>query len=740
VSAKKKRVKALMPRPGFVACVVMGLLLFPIGLAAQGAPATETLPDFVQSEMQSVQELLAHAMAEFEGPSQSRSIVLFDGIIEKLEGLKRQDLLPVHGREILAQVYDLQGRAYFNIGLQEKAAQVFRQLIQMQPQYSLKKEQVSPKIVEFFNTVKKALVGYLAVSSTPPGARVTLNGDFLSITDFFPIEVLAGEYTVEISREGYKNETRTVSIAPRAVETIEVDLVRIAASGFFVTQPPGVEIWIDGALRATTGGTLHPTLHEQFIERGFDVNRTSARTEVANISLGTHGVEFRKRCFELIKTSIDVPEPKDYDIEPVRLEESLAALRLTSEPPGARVYLDGESRGVTPIYLEGLCSGDHHLEVKHAAGKFIQEIALARNEVLTLDCPIRPSLAFVGIVVKSPAAERFRSEAEQRLVRWLSNVHSLNVVRSPRERVDEVLKMGGMTVEDLLPDSGVDPERVRKVTERLAAMLEVQGFLIAALEEQQILRSIFLNLLAAGSSVADTRQVSLADTSASESIISALDYTARWSRTWTGLITVDTLRESGLPILRVVPGSPAARAGIRPGEKVISVGGKSPTTSVELLKLIAEQSPQTRLSLGIEYGDANRLVELTLETTPVEVPLNDPKLLYNRLMLDLRQDMDGQPGTESAAYALLNLGLCAMHFGDLAAAHDLFLRATTALPERPGLGRGTAFYYLGMALERLDYAKEAAGAYDSAARIDGATIFDNDGPLVKDVIPQKAEM
>jgi tetratricopeptide (TPR) repeat protein len=722
---------------GFFALTLIGLPLLAGLLSAQPASISDTaLPDSVQTEMRSVQELLAHATAEFEGPSQSRSIVLFDRIIEKLENLRRQEQLPLQGEEILAQVYDLQGRAYFNIGLREKTAQVFRQLIQMKPQYALSKDQVSPKIVAFFNSVKKELVGYLAVSSKPPGARVTLNGEFLSITDFFPIEVLAGEYSLEISREGYQAESRSVSIAPRETETVEATLVRTAASGFFVTQPPGVEIWIDGVLRATTGGSLHPSAHEELVARGFDPAHTSARTEVVNIALGSHTIEFRKRCYEAVRTSIDVLEAKDYDIEPVRLQESLASLRVISDPPGARIILDGEPRGVTPAYLEGLCSGSHNLEVRHAAGKFVQEIILARNEELILDCPIRPSLAFLGVLAEDFAAERFLTEAETRIWKILAEVRSLNIVRPSRERVNQILGSEGLTLADLLPRAGGDPERVRKASERIAAELDVQGFLIAALSEQQILRDVSLSLLAAGSSLADTRDTPLVDTDSNKAIVGDLDHPVNLSRTWSGLITIDTKRQRGLPVLRVGQGGPAERAGLRAGEVVISADGRSLSSTRELLDLVAAKRPGSTLRLVVEQSGASRVVELKLETTPLEVTLNDPRILYNRLMLDLRQDLDGRPGTESAAFAHLNLGLCALHFGDLVAAHEHFLKAARELPSRPGLGRGAAFYRLGVVLERIGYPKEALESYRAASAVEGATLIDNDGPLVKDVAPE----
>jgi hypothetical protein len=92
-------------------------------------------------------------------------------------------------------------------------------------------------------------------------------------------------------------------------------------------------------------------------------------------------------------------------------------------------------------------------------------------------------------------------------------------------------------------------------------------------------------------------------------------------------------------------------------------------------------------------------LELALGETPQEIPLNDPTLLYNKIMMDLRQQADGYPGTEASAFAQLNLALCAMHFGDYAAAHDYLMKAKNILPQRPGLSQGTALYYLGLSRE-----------------------------------------
>jgi hypothetical protein len=721
MSARWRGRRGRLLAPVLAACCI----LWPVA----GAFAAES-PE-AQSQLQEVQDLLARATAEFNGPQQSRSIVLFEQIAAKLENLRTMGVLPPHGREILVQAYELEGRAYYNIGLQEKAAQAFRALVQVQPTYTLTRSRVSPKIVDFFGAIKKTLVGYVAVSSKPAGARVSLNGEFLSLTDFFPLEVLAGEYRVEIARDGYQSEVRTLSIAPQATETLEVTLTRVLASCFFVTQPTQVEIWVDGVHGATTTGTPAPELAEQLRAKGLDPGQASGRVEFPNLTLGSHTVEFRKRCFETVRSTIEVPEPRDYDIEPVRLEESLGALRLTSDPPGARVYLDGDVKGVTPLQLDGVCSGAHRLEVKHAAGKFMQDVNLGRNEEMAIDCPIRPSLAFLGVVADSASGEKVMADIEERIVQNLSGISSLNILKPSRDHVDRILDAEQVRRRALVPGAGTDPDVLRRVTERLAKELEVQGFLTAYLPEERLQRTATLHLLAAGNTVTDPTDVVLSETASFVAFARAIDKPIKLFSPWIGLITVDTRIFSGVPVLRVVAESPAAQAGIQPGEIVISADGTPITKSSDLAELLAARKPKDRLALHLKQASgATRLVEITVGETPQEVPSNDPQLLYNKVMMDLRQKVEGYPGSAAAAFARLNLALCSMHFGDFVAAHEHLVKARAELPQRPGLSQGSAIYYLAVVLERLGYRKEATDTYAAAAALADATVGDNDGPSV----------
>ncbi len=84
---------------------------------------------------------------------------------------------------------------------------------------------------------------------------------------------------------------------------------------------------------------------------------------------------------------------------------------------------------------------------------------------MLLDCPIRPSLAFLGVVADSPAGERVVAEAEEKLLQGLARIETLNFIQAPRETVDRVLDAEKTTRRSLA--GGGDADQVRKVTEKL---------------------------------------------------------------------------------------------------------------------------------------------------------------------------------------------------------------------------------------------------------------------------------
>ena len=76
------------------------------------------------------------------------------------------------------------------------------------------------------------------------------------------------------------------------------------------------------------------------------------------------------------------------------------------------------------------------------------------------------------------------------------------------------------------------------------------------------------------------------------------------------------------PILvTALPGnSPAAAAGLRAGDRIVSINGQSVSNWAEAEKVIGKADPSGKFSLEVENGGTRRAVEIPNQTKPVEQP------------------------------------------------------------------------------------------------------------------------
>ena len=686
------------------------------------------------ADLAALRATLDQAVSEFEGPQQGQSLLRFEEIIGRLETERRQGTLTEPGATLLVSAYEYRARVQFNLGNTEKAGDSFRALIALRPQHNLDAASISPKVIDFFKGVKARIIGFVTVQSMPQGATVALNGKALSVTDFFPLEVVAGDYTLDITRNGYRQETRPVTVAAGETLSLQFDLVRTSATGFVITEPTDVEILIDGVRKGSTTGVLDPALAAIAAARGLDPAKSSSRLEIPDLPSGSHTIEFRRPCYETLKLGLDVPEPQDYDIPPIKLEPSIGTIALTSDPPGGQIFIDGESQGVAPKTLRSVCAGLRRVEVRHAAGRFVQDVDLKARATVELAAQIRPTLAFLGVVADGPSGERSLASMESRLARVASTtIKAMNFLKADGALVERTLSAERLKLADLLPPGKPDPALVRRVFERLAAALEVQGFLVGRIPEEQLSRSASLHVYAAGSVVPDSASVVIEDDSSYARFFAAFEKKVPLRAPWSGLVTVDTLLHEGPVVLRVVPGSPADKAAFVKGHVITAAGGRPVTRTEELLAAMAAAGTTKPLSLTANAAGGPKTVDLLLEDAPREISFLGAGVLANKISMDLRQTIEGYPGSANAAFARLNLGLIALGLHDYSGAHDAFIKAKNELPTGPGLSRGTAAFYAGVALEHLGYSKEALDEYTQASQDAGATLLSQDGPKVQDI-------
>jgi hypothetical protein len=120
------------------------------------------------------------------------------------------------------------------------------------------------------------------------------------------------------------------------------------------TQPSGAELLIDGVSRGTTPATLALAagLHRITLRRG-----TAERTLPVTLSAGADVAHY-----------LDLGSS-----EPVPARNG--KLSIVTDPPGARVQLDGEPRGTSPLLLD-VAPAEHKVSVTSEAGSAERTVAV----------------------------------------------------------------------------------------------------------------------------------------------------------------------------------------------------------------------------------------------------------------------------------------------------------------------------------------------------------------------------
>jgi hypothetical protein len=488
-----------------------------------------------------------------------------------------------------------------------------------------------------------------------------------------------------------------------------------------------VEVVVDGSVVGVTSGTLPPDLRS-FMPPDLDPARLSAPFELSSLPLGQHEIELRLECYEAVRFTFKAEEPRDYTAQIVKLNDSVGRVSVVSIPTDARVYLDGELKGNTPLELPRVCSGDHRLEVKHPTGKYVEDITVRADESLSFECPIRPTLAVLDLVADDGVPARDLEDIRQKLASELRKLAVMNVVFPEPDAVNRIVGGGGVrSLSPSLSPEIATPEHVRETSEKLGKALEVEAILLGHVPAQRLTKDVVLHFLAVGSPAPDRLSLNYLDRDALPGFVEKLSTPTRLHGSWIGLTAVDTRLTPGPIVLAVDPGGPATSAGVRMGDVVQAAAGAPVTRAVDLLRAVRGMEPGASLGLTVVRGSATETLSVAIGTTPLEIPLNEEGFLYNKAIVDLRHRIVVEPAL--AGLAGLNVALAYMQLGDYETALKEYLPQVT-LSETTGISQGTVHYYTGLAYLRLGERAEAARIFQQALAFEGATIQSNDGPRV----------
>ena len=220
--------------------------------------------------------------------------------------------------------------------------------------------------------------GTLTVTSDPPDAVVSIDGDTTERTPWIYTDLFAGYHSIEINYAGYEAYTNSIYVDTGANPEVDAELVPLQSYGSLTVDstPEGADIFIDSndeGMSPVTVGGLTAGVHQ--VEAHLAGYTAQAQTVTVVSGQGT---------------TISIP------MAAYSTSSSEGSLSVTTNVPGTVVYLDGIYKGSitdgSPFNVVGIAPGTHAL-LLHAPGydDFTQDAVVTAGQVTTLTANLNPS-------------------------------------------------------------------------------------------------------------------------------------------------------------------------------------------------------------------------------------------------------------------------------------------------------------------------------------------------------------
>ena len=177
------------------------------------------------------------------------------------------------------------------------------------------------------------ITGFLDISSLPVKADIYLNGKHYGTTPRIISDLLIGDYTLKLEKEGCASVTKNITIEENQTLTMKEQLPT-GKEVTIKTDKTGDKIYVDGNYVGTTPLTT-------------------------NLSYGSHNLKAERGTQIAVKTV----EVKTTIVKDEFVLAFGKMVKITSDRNGDDIYVDGKKIGETPMDVD-MPLGKHELEVR----------------------------------------------------------------------------------------------------------------------------------------------------------------------------------------------------------------------------------------------------------------------------------------------------------------------------------------------------------------------------------------
>ena len=183
------------------------------------------------------------------------------------------------------------------------------------------------------------ITGILIAASEPAGAEVTIDGISYGATPALLTALPLGTYKLSFALAGYKTKTVEVSVKDRTPVKAFVSLTSDTATLTVSCNLPDVAVSLNGIPRGTAPCTIE-------------------RIPAGDVELSASA-----KGYKPFVQKLRLGEGETQSVT-IQLEIKPASLKVVSIPDKARVYIDNNFRGTTPLEIEAIDAGPHRVRVE----------------------------------------------------------------------------------------------------------------------------------------------------------------------------------------------------------------------------------------------------------------------------------------------------------------------------------------------------------------------------------------
>ena len=203
-----------------------------------------------------------------------------------------------------------------------------------------------------------ALTGLVVIHTKPKGALIEIDGADRGKAPVLITDLPLGRYRVRATQPGFSDKEVDLVMDSRSPKKIQIELPSSSATLKLTSTPPGAHVTVNGIAKGET-----PITVDRIPEGG------------AVLEMSAKGCEPYKQTIKLAAGEVQELQ--------IVLKPVPAVLKVVSIPPGARVYVDNQYRGESPVTVRNLEPGEHRVRAELVAhNPMARTITLARAQEL----------------------------------------------------------------------------------------------------------------------------------------------------------------------------------------------------------------------------------------------------------------------------------------------------------------------------------------------------------------------